>query len=156
MLNIKPSFRTSILSDFNNIQNNRLAQSSYKHIAFPLGCSSSEFQMSIDDREVSLLDNKGNVTGFVRIKSIMFTHIYLDLFCIEDPKTFSKSLKALQAHLIKSYHTKKFFVQLLEYEVLEHQSVEHCGFKHEACLRQHIWINGVYNDMYIYGSPLYA
>lgn len=155
MLKIIHSFRPSIFSDFSKIQGNRLAESSYKHIAFPLGCSSSEFKMNIDSRELSLLNDRGDITGFVRIKSIVCTHMYLDYFCVEDAKSCSESLKSLQDHLIRSYDTNKFFVQLLEHELLEQQSLEDCGFEREALLRQHCWLNGVYNDIYIYGSPLY-
>lgn len=156
MFKPKPLFRPAEYADFKELQCTRIADSSYKHIAFPLGCSHSEFQMNCDDREISLLDSKKNLIGFVRIKSIMFTHIYLDYFCIQDTKACAKSLVDLQDHLIRSYKVKKFFMQLLEDEKLEQQTLEENQFEREASLSQHVWLNGAYKDVYIYGSPLYV
>lgn len=153
---MKQSFKVSDYADFDELKSARLADSSYRHVTFPLGCSRSEFQMNLDDREVSLLNERGQVIGFVRIKSVMYTHIYLDLFCIDDVNACAKSLTDLQNHLIKSYDTKKFFVQLLEHENLEQQSLESNHYEREASLSQHIWLNGAYRDIYIYGSPLYV
>jgi len=150
-------FRASSYADFKKLQCSRLADSSYKHITFPLGCSRSEFQMNFDDREVSLLDNKGQLIGFIRIKTVMHTHIYLDFFCIiNDTQACAKSLASLQNHLINSYRINKFFVQLLEHENFEQQALEHNSYEKEALLSKHIWLNGAYRDIYIYGSQLYV
>lgn len=156
MLTIKQTFRPADYTDFEKLQCNRLANSSYKHIAFPLGCSSSEFKINFDEREISLLNNKGLVIGFARIKSVMFTHIYLDFFCLKDLKSCSYALINLQEHLIKSYDTNKFFVQLFDHEKLEQECLENNDFKLEASLSEHIWLNGNYIDVYIYGSSLYV
>jgi len=124
MLKLKSLFRPAKYDDFNRLQCRRIAGSSYKNIAFPLGCSHSEFQMSCDNRELALLDRKKNLIGFVRVKSIMSSHIYLDYFCIQDTNACAKSLTELQNHLLHSYKVKKFFIQLLEGEKLEQQTLE--------------------------------
>lgn len=156
ILNFKGLFRVADYADFKDLKSDRIVDSSYKNVAFPLGCSHSEFQMNLDEREISLLDKTGIVIGFARIKTIMFTHIYLDYFCIQDREACSRSLAELQNYLIDSYDAKKFFIQLLEHEVLEQKSLEENKFKREASLSQHIWLNGRYKDLYIYGSSLYV
>lgn len=153
---MKQLFKIANYSDFEKLQSDRLGDSSYKNMAFPLGCSRSEFDLNLDDREISLLDHTGKIIGFVRIKSVMHTHIYLDVFCIDDEEACAKSLKALQNHLMVSYATKKFFVQLLSHETLEQQCLKSNGYEREASLSEHVWQKGAYQDVYIYGSPFYG
>ena len=153
---MKKSFRVANYTDFNKLKCSRLTNSSYRHVAFPLGCSRSEFQLNLDDREISLLNSKGEVIGFVRIKSIMHTHIYLDYFCINDPEACVAPLADLQNYLIKSYDINKFFIQLLDHEKLEQQTLKSNQYEREASLSKHVWLNDTYKDIYIYGSPLYV
>lgn len=153
MINLKPPFRVAKYSDFETLESDRLALSSYKNIAFPLGCSRSEFKMTLDDSELCLLE-KGNVIGFARIKSIMFTHIYLDIYCVDETKGFAKALSKLQDYLIKEFGVDKFFIQLFDYESLEIDSLISNEYTLEATLKNHVWLKGEYQDLHIYGSPL--
>jgi len=160
MTRIKPYFRQAEFADFDQLESKRLANSSYKHIAFPLGCSRSEFQMNVDNREITLFkkgheENEENI-GFIRIKSVMPTHIYLDFFCLKEPDYCVQAISQLLKHLTKSYNTNKFFIQLLEHEEVEYKILETLNFNREASLSQHIWLNNYYQDVYIYGSPLYV
>lgn len=150
------SFRVSKFSDYSEQQNERLANSSFKNIAFPLGCSRSEFKISLDNKDISLLNGSNEIVGFIRIKNIMLTHSYLDFFCLNDEKSCSKALNKIQKHIVKNYKVNKFFIQLLEHEKLEQSILEINNYEREASLRKHIWLNGSYKDVYIYGSQFYV
>ena len=147
-------FRTASFDDFASQSYDRLAQASYKHVAFPLGCSSSEFQISLDESEICLFQKKSLPVAFVRIKSIERTHIYFDLFCTENENIGIEPLQELMQYLEIKFQVNKFFVQLLAHESIEIKLLQACGFKEEARLSEHLWLQGKYHDMFIMGSPL--
>lgn len=149
-------FRPTTLDDFSKTSYRGLSISSYKQTAFPLGCSSSEFELSLDEREVTLFQEKSRPVAFFRIKNATETHLFFDLFCIGGVTDCIEPLDELMLYLLTSYRVNKFFIQLFEHETMEQSLMTHHGFQEEARLTNQVWLQGRYQDVIIMGSPLHV
>lgn len=144
-------FRTATLEDFMEADAPELISSSYKNVAYPLGCSISELEMALGDGEFVLLNGQNAVAGFVRIKSMVLDNCYIDLHLLNmDGSEFL--LEKLIKMLRNDYAVRKFYVQLLPQESREISCLSKLGFHEEVRLRQHVFIDGRYHDLVMLGS----
>lgn len=145
------TFRQAKLSDFTPLETPDLARSSYKNIAYPLGCSVSELDVALGKGDYALEDDRASVVGFTRIKAMFEGLCYLDVHLLREDGA-DDALDDLLCSLEDTYDVGKYYVQLLPYEQRERNCLKRLDFVEEACLREQIFLDGRYHDLLVVGS----
>lgn len=142
--------REVTLDDFETIDMPKLSASSYKNVAFPLGCSRTELESVLGEGEYALLDDTSKVVGLARIKALFSGIGYIDLYLLESG--VESIVDQLLIQLGGEYGIGKYYIQVLESEKKEQTCLENIGFTAEVKLREHLYINGRYQDLVMMGS----
>ncbi|WP_394209470.1 GNAT family N-acetyltransferase [Enterovibrio calviensis] len=143
-------FRLATVDDFLNIESSNLKCSTYKNLAYPLGCSMSELDAALGDGDFVVFNDKKTKVGFVRIKAMFEGIAYLDIHLLHD--FADEHIQAVMSWLAEQYHLGKYYVQLLPNEQREIDCLTRLGFSEEARLRNQIFVEGAYYDLLMMGS----
>lgn len=143
------SFRLATVDDFFDLESSNLKRSSYKNLAYPLGCSMSELDSALGDGDFVLFNKMTNV-GFFRIKAMFEGIAYLDIHLLCEG--VDDEIQAVLNWLAEHYDLGKYYVQLLPYELLEIDCLKRLGFTEEARLRNQLFVEGSYYDLLMMGS----
>lgn len=143
------SFRLATVDDFFDLESSNLKRSSYKNLAYPLGCSISELDSALGDGDFVLF-NKNTNLGFVRIKAMFEGIAYLDIHLLCEG--VDNEIQVLLNWFTEHYDLGKYYVQLLPYELLEIDCLKRLGFTEEARLRNQLFVEGSYYDLLMMGS----
>ncbi|MDD1791733.1 N-acetyltransferase [Enterovibrio sp. ZSDZ42] len=153
------SFRLAALDDFIDLESSSFKCSSYKNLAYPLGCSKSELDSALGDGDFVVFNDTAKV-GFIRIKAMFSRIAYLDLHLIgdfidgdfADVDTADGDIQAVMGWLAAQYDIGKYYIQLLPSEQLEIDCLKRLGFTEEARLKSQLFVEGTYYDLLMMGS----
>ncbi|CZF83016.1 hypothetical protein GCE9029_03581 [Grimontia celer] len=142
-------FRLATLDDFLDLESSSFRYSTYKNLAYPLGCSKSELDSVLGEGDFVVFNNSTKV-GFVRIKSVFEGIAYIDVHLLCDAA--DEDIKGVMEWLAENYNLGKYYVQLLPNEKLEIDCLKRLGFTEEARLKDQLFVEGAYYDLLIMGS----
>ncbi|MDD1780580.1 GNAT family N-acetyltransferase [Enterovibrio sp. ZSDZ35] len=143
------SFRLAAVDDFIDIESSSFKCSSYKNLAYPLGCSKSELDSALGDGDFVVFSDTAKV-GFVRVKALFSRIAYLDLHLLCD--VADDDIRAVMNWLAAHYDVGKYYIQLLPNEQREIECLTRLGFAEEARLKKQLFVEGAYCDLLMMGS----
>lgn len=139
------------MDDFAAADPSAMISSSYKNIAYPLGCSKSELNVALGQGDLALESKEFGLVGFARVKAMLEDICYLDLHLLAD-EGVDDVVGELLNGLEEEYEIGKYYIQILPYEARERGCLERLGFSEEARLQEQIFVGGEYHDLLMMGS----
>lgn len=143
------SFRLATVDDYLDLGSSGFKCSTYKNLAYPLGCSQSELDAALGDGDFVVLSETTKV-GFLRIRAVFEGIAYIDVHLLCD--SADENIKFVMNWLARNYSIGKYYVQLLPHEQQEIDCLKRLGFTEEARLRDQLFVEGAYYDLLMLGS----
>lgn len=146
-------------------QMDEIARSSYFVLQSILGYSLTEIRVersgtsSRPYHELAVKSGTGELAGAVRIgpEDPVSNLARLQIFFLpardgENKGIPGECVRTVQEQLFLYMNTTRFFSSLFPWEHIERETLLKSGFEREATLPHHIYFNGTYHDLEMYGT----